>query len=215
MWLKSGSAVTAVNTAVMSRTVMSVSLTVRMDPNMTVSRMCVLTLAETQSSAVAPIASEIDKNTPINVSADILVRLRAKFSSRPKSKQKLNIDRYGAVYDSPMMTPIATPGERGVADGLREERHAFRHDHRADAAEQRPDDQRAEKAVDDERVGERVVDRAVVRQVHDELARRLVQRGHEDTASRTGRAKVGNRWAAAPVANTSLGTPSSSTLRSM
>ena len=58
---------------------------------------------------MAPIASEIDKNTPINVSADILVRLRAKFSSRPNSKQKLNIDRYGAVYDSPMMTPIATP----------------------------------------------------------------------------------------------------------
>ena len=33
------------------------------------------------------------------------------------------------------------------------------------------------------------MDRAVVRQVHDELARNLVQRAHDDTASRTGSAK--------------------------
>ena len=88
---------------------MSVSLTVRIEPNMTVSRMCVFTFADTHSSAVAPIASEIDRNTPISVSADIFVRLRVKFSTRPNSRQKLNIDMYGAVYDSPMMTPMATP----------------------------------------------------------------------------------------------------------
>ena len=67
------------------------------------------TFADTHSSVVAPIASEIDKNTPINVSADIFVRLREKLSSRPNNKQKLNIETYGAVYDSPMMTPMATP----------------------------------------------------------------------------------------------------------
>ena len=72
---------------------MSVSLTVRIEPNITVSRMWVLTFADTHSSAVAPIASEIERNTPINVSADIFVRLRAKFSSRPNSRQKLNIDK--------------------------------------------------------------------------------------------------------------------------
>ena len=62
-----------------------------------------------RTPAGVPIASEIERNTPISVSADIFVRLRAKFSTRPNSKQKLNIDMYGAVYDSPMMTPIATP----------------------------------------------------------------------------------------------------------
>ncbi len=68
-----------------------------------------LTFADTHSSAVAPIASEIDRNTPISVSDDIFVWLREKFRNNPNSRQKLNIDMYGAVYDSPMITPMATP----------------------------------------------------------------------------------------------------------
>ena len=87
----------AVTSAVASSTVMSVSLTVRMEPNITVSRMCVFTLADTHSSAVAPIASDIDKNTPISVSDDIFVRFLAKFRNKPNRTQKLNIDMYGAV----------------------------------------------------------------------------------------------------------------------
>ena len=189
IWLNSGSAVTAVSTVVMSSTLMSVSLTVRIEPNITVSRMCVLTLADTHSSAVAPMASEIDRNTPISVSDDIFVRFRVKFSNRPNSRQKLNIDtiRRGVRLADDHADRDA--GQRGIADGLREERHALGHHHRADAAEQRTDDQRAQEAVDDEGVGEGVVDRAGVREIDDELARNLVQRGHDDTASRTGRAK--------------------------
>src|SRR6185503_19666832 len=99
---------------------------------------------------------------------------------------------------------------------LREERHALRDDHRADAAEQRADDERAHEAVDDERVRERVVNDVVVGEADDELARDVVERGnHVDTASRIGSANVGNKCAAMPLESASLGAPSSSTLRSM
>ena len=43
------------------------------------------------------------------MSEDIFVRLREKFRNSPNSRQKLNMDMYGAVYDSPRITPMATP----------------------------------------------------------------------------------------------------------
>lgn len=92
-----------------NRTNKSLSDTVSIDPNNTLSNICELTFDETKMISVPPSAIEIDKNIPIKVSDDIFVLFLVKFISIAKTTQYVNSIIYGDSYGSPSNTPSAIP----------------------------------------------------------------------------------------------------------
>ena len=70
-----------------NRTNKSLSDTVSIDPNNTLSSICELTFDETKMISVPPSAIEIDKNIPIKVSDDIFVLFLVKLISIAKTTQ--------------------------------------------------------------------------------------------------------------------------------
>lgn len=92
-----------------NRTNKSLSDTVSIDPNNTLSSICELTFDETKMISVPPRAIEIDKNIPIKVSDDIFVLFLVKLISIAKTTQYVNSIIYGDSYGSPSNTPSAIP----------------------------------------------------------------------------------------------------------
>lgn len=92
-----------------NRTNKSLSDTVSIDPNNTLSSICELTFDETKIISVPPSAIEIDKNIPIKVSDDIFVLFLVKLINIAKTTQYVNSIIYGDSYGSPNNTPSAIP----------------------------------------------------------------------------------------------------------
>ena len=71
--LKLGITIIRSNIVVINRTNKSLSETVKIEPNKTLSNICAFTFDDTSIIKLPPNAIEIDKNIPIKVSDDILV----------------------------------------------------------------------------------------------------------------------------------------------
>lgn len=78
-----------------NRTIISLSDTVKIEPNKTLSNICEFTLEETKIINVPPSAIEIDKKIPIRVSEDIFVLFLVKLINKAKIMQYVKSIIYG------------------------------------------------------------------------------------------------------------------------